>query len=174
MRYVVILMVAILVVTMYGCRTSQSITAMDASSELRYSDTTQIRTDSTMLTLTETDTTRTATVYEAEYEIEFVDGGGNVSIDSAGNVTAKGATRIRGRGCGSLFKDNGMSRRTEDTTVNNVRQNGVQINQDKKKKQTDEKVSPKRWYEQIFVRIGQGVCIAILLWLIVLYLRRKR
>lgn len=145
----------------------------DQNSTLSYADTTKIVADTTGRTQNDTDTTKTAATYEGVGLIEFVEGGGKVSIDSAGNVTFEGVKNIKGRRKGSIAQDKGVTRKVEEAAGHREQLNGVKADQSRREKRTEEKAPAKKWYETTFARIGQGVCIAALLWLLFLYLRRK-
>lgn len=165
------LMVVILICS---CSTQKSVTNTDRDSSLSYADTTKIVADTTGYKQTDTDTTKTAAAYEGVGIMEFVEGGGKVSIDSAGNVTFEGVRNIKGQHKGTIAQDKGISHKTEGTAGHREQLNGVKADQTKHEKRTEEKVPVRKWYETTFARIGQGVCIAAILWLLFLYLKRKK
>lgn len=158
---------------LFSCRTHKAVTAIDQNSTLSYVDTTKTETDTASRKQTDTDTTKTAAAYEGVGIMEFVEGGGKVSIDSAGNVTFEGVRNIKGQHKGTIAQDKGISHKTEGTAGHREQLNGVKADQTKHEKRTEEKVSVRKWYETTFARIGQGVCIAAILWLLFLYLKRK-
>lgn len=156
-----------------SCRTQKAVTATDRNSSLSYADTTKIVADTIGYKQTDTDTTKTVATYEGIGLIEFVDGGGKVSIDSAGNVTFEGVKNIKGKRKGSIAQDKGVAREVKETAGHREQLNGVKADQIQREKRTEEKTTAQRWYETAFVRLGQGVCIAALMWLLFLYLKRK-
>lgn len=157
-----------------SCRTQKAVTATDQRSEVSYVDTTQTVTDTTRYTQTETDTTRTSAAYEGVGVIEFVETGGKVSIDSAGNVTFEGVRNIRGRCKGTATRENGIARHKEQTSGHVEQSKGVAADHSHIEKHTEETPPAQKWYNTAFARIGQAVCLAFLLWLLFLYLKRKR
>lgn len=161
------------VILICSCRTQKAVTTTDRESSLSYADTTKIVADTTGYKQTDTDTTKTVATYEGIGLIEFVDGGGNVSIDSAGNVTFEGIKNIKGRRKGSIAQDKGVAREVKETFGHREQLNGVKANQTQREKRTEEKAPAQRWYQTAFARLGQGVCIAALMWLLFLYLKRK-
>lgn len=156
-----------------SCRTQKAVTATDQNSTLSYADTTKIVADTTGRTQNDTDTTKTAATYEGVGLIEFVEGGGKVSIDSAGNVTFEGVKNIKGQRKGNIAQDKGVTRKVEEAAGHREQLNGVTADQTQREKRTEEKAPAQKWYETALARLGLGVCIAALMWLLFLYLKRK-
>lgn len=169
--YIVIALMALIMIC--SCSTQKSVTNTDRDSSLSYADTTKIVADTTGYKQTDTDITKTVATYEDSGLIEFVDGGGNVSIDSAGNVTFEGVKNIKGKRKGSIAQGKGIGREVEGTAGHREQLNGVKADQTQREKRIEEKAPAQRWYQTAFARIGQGVCIAALMWLLFLYLKRK-
>ena len=156
-----------------SCRTQKIVANTARDSSLSYADTTKTVADTAGRKQTDTDTTKTAAAYEGVGVIEFVDGGGKVSIDSAGNVTFEGVKNIKGQRKGNIEQDKGVSRNVEETAGHSEQLNGVKADRTIREKLTEETAPAQKWYETTFARIGQGVCIAALMWLLFLYLKRK-
>ena len=168
-----IIFICVMACLLLSCRTQKTVTATDQNSALSYVDTTRIIADTTGYTQNGTDTTKTAAAYEGVEFIEFVEGGGKVSIDSAGNVTFEGVKNIKGQHKGSIAQDKWVVREVKETTGHREQLNGVTADQTKQEKRTEEKAPTQKWYENVFARIGLGVFIAAILWLLFLYLKRK-
>ncbi len=158
---------------LFSCRTHKTVTAIDQNSILSYADTTKTEADTVNRKQTDTDTTKTAATYEEVGIIEFVEGSGKVSIDSEGNMTFEGVKNIKTGRNGTITQDKGVSRNIEETAGHREQINGVTANQTRYEKRIEEKAPAEKWYETTFARIGQGVCIAALMWLLFLYLKRK-
>lgn len=156
-----------------SCRTQKIVANTDQSSSLSYADTTKTVADTAGRKQTNTDTTKNRVAYEGVGVIEFVEGGGKVSIDKAGNVTFDGVKNVKGQHKGSIAQDKGVSQKTEETAGHSEQLNGVRADQAKQVKHTEEKALAQKWYDTMFARIGLGVCIAALMWLLFLYLKRK-
>lgn len=169
--YMAIALMAVILIC--SCSTQKSVTNTDRDSSLSYADTTKIVADTIGYKQTDTDTTKTVATYEGIGLIEFVEGGGKVSIDSAGNVTFEGVKNIKSKRKGGIAQGKGISREVEETAGHREQLNGVKADQTQREKRTEEKTTAQRWYETAFVRLGQGVCIAALMWLLFLYLKRK-
>lgn len=161
-------------VCLLSCRTQKAITTTDQSSEARYVDTTQTVADTVRCTLTETDTSRTTATYEGVGVIDFVETGGKVSIDTAGNITFEGVRNIRGRRKGTAAQEKGSTRDIEQTAGRIKQSKGVAADHSRSEKRTEETPPAPKWYNTAFARIGQAVCLAFLLWLLFLYRERKR
>lgn len=161
------------VACLFSCRTQKAVTNTDRDSSLSYTDTTKTVADTAGRKQTHTDTTKTAVNYEGVGVIEFVEGGGKVSIDSAGNVTFEGVKNIKGQRKGNIEQDKGVSRKVEEVAGYREQLNGVKADQTQREKRTEEKTPARKWYETALARLGLGVCIAALMWLIFLYLKRR-
>ena len=96
-----------------------------------------------------------------------------MSIDKAGNVTFDGVRNVKGQHKGSIAQDKGVSQKTEETAGHSEQLYGVRADQAKQVKQAEEKAPAQKWYDTMFARIGLGVCIAALMWLLFLCLKRK-
>lgn len=161
-------------VCLLSCRTQKAVTATDHNSAARYVDTTQTVADTVRCTLTETDTSRTTATYEGVGVIDFVETGGKVSIDTAGNITFEGVRNIRGRRKGTAAQEKGSTRDIEQTAGRIKQSKGVAADHSRSEKRTEETPPAPKWYNTAFARIGQAVCLAFLLWLLFLYRERKR
>lgn len=161
-------------VCLLSCRTQKAVTTTGQSSEASYVDTTKTITDSARFIQTNTDTTSTSVSYEGVGVIDFVETGGKVSIDSAGNITLEGVRNIRGRRKGTAAQKEGSARNIEQTAGHLEQSKGVAADHSRSEKRTEETPPTPKWCNTIFARIGQAVCLAFLLWLLFLYLKRKR
>lgn len=156
-----------------SCKSKQALVTQ-TDSTVSVSDTTKIVTDTAHYLRTDIDTTKTTGHYESGGMVEFVKGGGKVSIDTAGTVTIEGIKNIKGSHRGSLIQDKGVTQSEDKTAGHSEQLNGITNNQTIRVK-TEEKPKPvTKWYDTMFARIGQGICIALLLWLLFLYLKRKK
>ena len=158
---------------LYSCKTHKTVTASDLNAAQSYVDTTKTVADTAGRKQTNTDTTKNRVAYEGVGVIEFVEGGGKVSIDKAGNVTFDGVKNVRGQRKGNIEQDKGVTRQVEETAGHREQLNGVKADQSQREKRTEEKAPAQKWYETALMRLGLGVCIAALMWLLFLYLKRK-
>lgn len=167
-------LIAAVAVCLLSCKSKQVLITQTDSS-VSVTDTTKVVTDTAHHRRTDIDTTKTAEHYEGGGTVEFVEGGGKICIDTAGNVTIEGVKNIKGAHRGSFSQDKGITQ-TEDKTSGHTEQlNGVTAEQtNSHKAEEKEKPVATKWYKTMFARIGQGVCIALLMWLLFLYLKRKK
>lgn len=156
-----------------SCRTQKTVTSTDRDSSLSYADTTKTAADTIGHRQAMTDTTKTTAACEGVGVIEFVKGGGRVSIDSAGNVTFEGVKNIKSQHKGSIAQNKGVTQKAEATAGHREQLNGVTADQTQREKCTVEKAPAQKWYETALARLGLGVCIAALMWLLFLYIKRK-
>lgn len=156
---------------LYSCKTHKMVTATDQSSTIYLVDTTKLAGDTVSHKANTIDTTKTAAAFEGRNVIEFVDGGGKVNINPDGNITLEGVKNIKGQHKGNIEQDKGVSQQVEDTAGHHEQANGIQAEQNDQQKRTEEKTPAQKWYDTMFARIGLGVCIAALMWLLFLYLK---
>lgn len=159
---------------LYSCKTHKAVTASDLNAAQSYVDTTKTVADTASHKANTIDTTKMAAAFEGRKLIEFVEGGGKVNIAPDGNVTLEGVKSIKSQRKGSVAQDKGVSQQVEDTAGHHEQANGIQAEQNDQQKYTEEMTPAQKWYETALARLGLGVCIAALLWVLFLYLRRKR
>lgn len=126
---------------MLSCRT-QKVATTDRSSEASYVDTTKTVADSACYIQTDTDTARISADVEDAGIIEFIEGGGKVSIDSTGNVVIEGVRNIRSRHRGNIAQEKGSARSIEQTAGRIKQLKGVSADQT-----SNEKRPMTRWQQ---------------------------
>jgi len=163
---------ALLCLVLAGCKSHKAV--IDESSTVSTIDTTKIETDSLTATQTHIDTTQTTTHTAQNTKIDFVEGGGTVSIDTAGNITLTGVQSITGNITANVTQQNGVSQTTEVAQTHTDTQSGIANNENHTSHSEKEvKAEKPVWYQTVLAKIGGLCCIAILLWLLFLYLKRK-
>ena len=160
-------------VSLCSCRTHNTVTSSDLNAAQSYVDTTKTVGDTASHKANTIDTTKTAAAFEGSNVIEFVEGGGKVNIAPDGKVTLEGVKNIKGQHKGSIAHDKGISQKTEETAGHHEQHTGVHAEQTRSEQRTEQKTPAPKWYDTMFARIGLGVCVAALLWLLFLYLKRK-
>ena len=170
--YVFLICFALACLLLAGCRSHRSM--IEEKRHVEFSDTTKEEKDSLASQETTTDTTKTATETEQSAVVEFVDGGGTVTIDSAGNVTLSGVKSIKGNLKASTDEQKGVTTAKKGTRVHNSKANGIEAVTDENRYQERQtKAEAPKWYQSILAKIGRLCCIAALLWALFLYLKRK-
>lgn len=186
--------IALLAIALAGCKTAKKATDIQASSTSEITDTTrvnigthhdfslEVRADSAATS--RQDSTHTSAERSGCAVIEFVEGGGWVHRDSAGGVTYGGVQRITGtaqeRRQGTHTSAEGGQQ--VNTTVNVAdadsarleRSNGITENEHADLKQHEQQATPQRWYEPPLIALGALCCIAALLWVLFLCIKRRR
>lgn len=154
-----------------GCRAKQTVIKENTTASLI--DTTHTVADTMSAVSNYTDTTTTTQHVEQSATIEFVDGGGTVSIDTAGNVTMQGVKSIKGMGKADVTIKNGVAERDSISASHTDQANGINKNESKQR-ETEEKISKAvQWYERPLIWIGSLCCIAVLLYILFIYIKAK-
>ena len=154
-----------------GCRAKQTVIKENTTASLIDTTHTVAYTMSTVSNYT--DTTATTQHVEQSTTIEFVDGGGTVSIDTAGNITIQGLKSIKGTGKADVTIKNGVANRDSISARHADLAYGI-VKRESKQRETEEKVSKAvQWYERPLIWIGSLCCIAVLLYILFIYLKRK-
>ena len=108
------------------------------------------------------------------YSIEFVDGGGTVTIDSTGNVTLSGVKSIKGNFKQKAKEEKGITQADESVSTHNSKHGGIGlIESENRHEMKESKAEAPKWYQTILAKIGGLCCIAALIYAIFLYLKRK-
>lgn len=149
-----------------GCRTKRAVT------ETVKVDTTHTTLDSVAIGDKIIDTTKTETAGNNRAIIEFVDTGGIIKIDSKGNITIQG---VKHYDYSHTYKDKqekGITVETDSSRVSASRDNGLyeKNHWEEPAKNTASRI---KWYDTVFISIGCLCCIAALLYLLFLYLKKK-
>ncbi len=167
-----IIAIAVLCWFLFGCKSHKSV--IDENVTVSITDTTKTETDSLTQSLTVTDTTKTTETVQQNTVISFVDGGGTVSIDSAGNMTLTGVQSITGNLKADKTQQAGVTTHSEQSEVHGTQENGLQVNESTQvHKESEARVEKPAWYQSLMAKIGGLCCLAALLWALFLYLKRK-
>ena len=169
MKQLILIFLATLM--LIGCKAKQTVIKENATVSLIY--TTRTVADSIGAVSNYSDTTTATKHVEQSATIEFVDGGGTVSIDTAGNITIQGLKSIKGTGKADVTIKNGVAERDSISASHTDQANGINKNESKQR-ETEEKISKAvQWYERPLIWIGSLCCIAVLLYILFIYLKRK-
>lgn len=173
MKRYVLMAAAGLAVCLLSCKSKQAVVT-EQNRTVSVTDTTKVNITAATHLRTRIDTTKTAGQFEGGGMVEFVECGGTVSIDTAGNIKMDGVKNIKGNRRGSFAQDKGITQAEEVTAGHTEQLNGVTTDQTNHVKQTEEKKQGKTWYEEILISVGALCCIALLMWLLFLYLKQKK
>lgn len=171
-KYLFLIAFALFCLMFAGCRTKKVVT--DESSTASLIDTTKTAADSLTATRDLTDTTKTTQTGEESEVVEFVDGGGTITIDTAGNVTLSGVKSYKGNRKAARHEEKGVTIADEVSRVHSEQANGIKANESKMSHgESETKIEKPVWYQTVLAKIGGLCCIAALLWALFLYLKRK-
>lgn len=155
-----------------GCRAKQ--TAIKENTTASLIDTTHTVADTMSAVSNYIDTTTATQHVEQSAMIEFVDGGGTVNIDTAGNVTMQGVKSIKGMGKADVTIKNGVAERDSISASHTEKANGVTNSESRSSHgEIDKKTEKPVLHQTVLANIGWLCCIAALLWALFLYLKRK-
>ena len=170
MKQLILIFLATLM--LIGCKAKQ--TVIKENDTVSLIDTTRTVAD-TMGAVSNYSETTTATKHvEQSATIEFVDGGGTVSIDTAGNITIQGLKSIKGTGKADVTIKNGVTNRDSISALHTEKANGVTNSESRSSHgEIDKKTEKPVLHQTVLAKIGWLCCIAALLWALFLYLKRK-
>lgn len=162
-----------MMVLLVSCRARKEIVT-EMESSMAVVDTTRVVVESGHFVSSAIDSMRTESGHEIGSSVEFVDGGGRVMVDSEGNVTLEGVRNLSGWERDSTRRSGGRSETEEKGAIAATVDNGIDLKGVASAKAVEKTDTGRRWYETLFLRLGQGVCIAGLMWMLFLYLRRRK
>lgn len=178
----------LLLTSLPACHTRRTAETVQQGSTITAIDTTHRASDALVLK----DTTRTEDSISARHYassdtsatsaiVEFIPEGGWLSVDSSGTVTLRGVATIRHSHTGIAHRHVTTSdvRTTQHrgltaTAIHSEQRAGLSTDSTFTTQTEKETTPARRWYETALIRLGLGVLIAALLYLLFLYLRRKR
>lgn len=170
-KAVITLLLILATVILIGCKAKQSIVTENQTATLI--DTTHTETDSMSTVSTTIVTDSSGQHVEGQALIEFVDGGGSVSIDTAGNVTINGIKSIKGKHRADSHQVKGVAKSDTMTASHTDQANGITKNEARQNHREEKASRAIRWYEKPLIWIGSLCCIAAILWLMFIYIHKK-
>lgn len=170
-KAVITLLLILATVILIGCKAKQSIVTENQTATLI--DTTHTETDSMSALSTAIVTDSSGQHVEGRALIEFVDGGGSVTIDTAGNVTINGIKSIKGRHQADSHQVKGVATSDTVTASHTDQANGITKNYARQNHKEEKASRAIRWYERPLIWIGSLCCIAAILWLMFIYIHKK-
>lgn len=167
-HFVLILIGALLLM---GCRTKKAV--IDESATVAHIDTTKTTTDTINAVIAHIDTTQAIQQTERASVIEFVDSGGIVTIDTAGNIRLQGVKSVSGYIRNTAMQLYGISDSVNIAQTHTEQANGIAQTEIRHTKSQESIGKAVQWYEKPLIWIGGLCCIAVLLWVIFLYIQKK-
>lgn len=167
-QLIIFLMAALMLI---GCKAKQ--TVVNETTTATLIDTTKTVADTMGVVATHTDTTKTTQHVEQTAVFEFVDDGGTVNIDTMGNVTIQGVKAIKGSIKADRVEVKGVADSTSTYQAHSETANARTETTASHSERSTKTSRAIRWYERPLIWIGSLCCIAVLLWLIFIYIHKK-
>lgn len=168
---VITLLLILATVILIGCKAKQNIVTENQTATLI--DTTHTETNSMSAVSTTIVTDSSGHHVEGQSLIEFVDGGGSVAIDTAGNVTINGIKSIKGKHQADSHQVKGVAKSDTVTASHTDQTNGITKNEARQGRKEEKASRAIRWYEKPLIWIGSLCCITAILWLIFIYIHKR-
>lgn len=173
MKHLTLIAVLTLSVCLLSCRTAKTTTDTTRDSTLSYIDTTVTRTDTAAIMQTDTAAVHTEFTTADTTLIEFIGSGGKLTIDSTGAVTLKGIRAIRDLRHSVLAVDGIAARSAAATSIHHERHNGLAADSTSHDRTHATVTPPPRWYDSALTRLTLAAALALILYLLYRYLRRR-
>lgn len=173
MKHLTLIAVLTLSVCLLSCRTAKTTTDTTRDSTLSYIDTTVTRTNTAAIMQTDTAAVHTEFTTADTTLIEFIGSGGKLTIDSTGAVTLKGIRAIRDHRHSVLAVDGIAARSAAATSIHHERHNGLAADSTSHDRTHATVTPPPRWYDSALTRLTLAAALALILYLLYRYLRRR-
>ncbi len=161
-----IMIAALAIAALAGCKTKQH-----TIREATYTDTTRVTLDSSRVTNANTSTETTEVARADSTFIRFVEGGGGVEIDSAGNMRFWGVAAVK-HGRHSHARQ--QQQRAASTTATTLRKDEKKAVQQVQREEARPQPKQRRTLlDKMLISVGRLACFAALAFLIYIYLKRK-
>lgn len=132
--------------------------------------------ESSTTTREETDSRTTLTYFSDWGYIEFANNGGTLTIDTLGNLRADGVKSYQHGKKAAQKKAENVTQSKDSTNTHKLQANAVQSRDNKQASREPQKQGVKalKWYQRTIYHIGFLCCVAAIIYVIFLYLRRKK
>lgn len=132
--------------------------------------------ESSTTTREETDSRTTLTYFSDWGYIEFANNGGTLTIDTLGNLKADGVKSYQHGKKAAQKKAENVTQSKDSTNTHKLQANAVQSRDNKQASREPQKQGVKalKWYQRTIYHIGFLCCVAAIIYVIFLYLRRKK
>ena len=173
MKHLTLIATLALSACLLSCRTAKTTTDTTRDSTLSYIDTTVTRTDTAAIMQTDTAAVHTEFTTADTTLIEFIGSGGKLTIDSTGAVTLKGIRAIRDHRHSVLAADGIATRSAAATSIHHERHNGLAADSTDHERTKVTVTPPPRWHDSALTRLTLATALALILYLLYRYLRRR-
>lgn len=159
-----------------GCKTTKKAVSESSTTTKEETDTTKLVTDSIHVGTIQTDSRTTLTYFSDWGYIEFANNGGTLTIDTLGNLKADGVKSYQHGKKATQKKTESVTQSKDSTDTHKLQANGVQSRDNKQDNRKPQKQGVKalKLYKRAIYHIGFLCCLAAIIYVIFLYLRRKK
>ena len=157
-----------------GCKTTKKAVSESPTTTREETDTTKLATDSIHVGTIRTDNRTTLTYFSDWGYIEFANNGGTLTIDTLGNLKADGVKSYQHGKKSAQKKAESIAQSKDSTNTHKLQANGVQSRDSKQANRQPQGVKALKWYQRTIYHIGFLCCVAVIIYSIFLYLRRKK
>ena len=175
-KFITICMCLLALFGLIGCKTTKKSVLESSITTREKTDTTKLATDSIHVGTIRTDN-RTTLTYSSDWGyIEFANNGGTLTIDTLGNLKADGVKSYQHGIKATQKKTESVTQSKDSTDTHKLQANGVQSRDNKQDNREPQKQGVKalKWYHRTIYHIGFLCCVAAIIYVIFLYLQRKR
>ena len=175
-KFITICMCLLALFGLIGCKTTKKVVSESSTTTREETDTTKLVTDSIHVGAIRTDNRTTLTYFSNWGYIEFANNGGTLTIDTLGNLKAEGVKSYQHGKKDTQKKTESVTQSKDSTDTHKLQANGVQSRDNKQANKKPQKQGMKalKWYHRTIYHIGFLCCVAVIIYAIFLYLRRKR
>lgn len=174
-KFITICMCLLALFGLIGCKTTKKVVSESSANAREETDTTKLVTDSIYVGTIKTDHRTTLTYFSDWGYIEFTDSGGTLTIDTLGNLKAKGVKSYQHGKKTAQKKAENTTQSKRSTGTHRLQANGTQSRDNKQANREPQKQGMKalKWYQRTIYHIGSLCCVVAIIYAIFLYLRRK-
>lgn len=175
-KFITICMCLLALFGLIGCKTTKKVVSEPSTTTREETDTTKLVTDSIHVGTIKADHRTTLTYFSDWGYIEFANNGGTLTIDTLGNLKADGVKSYQHGKKATQKKTESVTQSKDITDTHKLQANGVQIRDNKQAKKEPQKQGVKalKWYQRTIYHIGFLCCLAAIIYVIFLYLQKKR
>lgn len=162
LRFCIVLML----IALYGCKSKEVVTKTVVRTDT-------LRFDSIVYQSEVIDTGKTTTALESYTEVMFADGKGIIRIDSSGQKSYQGVSSIKSRIVTHKQENKAVAATESGSAVKHNETSAIKTDTAKAPPVKTKTVKPKNWYYHVLAWIGAMCCLALILYAIFIYIKKK-
>ena len=175
-KFITICMCLLALFWLIGCKTTKKVVSESSTTTREETDTTKLVTDSIHVGTIKADHRTTLTYFSDFGYIEFANNGGTLTIDTLGNLKADCVKSYQHGKKATQKKTESVTQSKDSTNTHKLQANAVQSLDNKQANREPQKQGVKalKLYQRTIYHIGFLCCLAAIIYVIFLYLRRKK